>query len=68
MQQQRGGFYPNVITMFDKYVNSSGVVKLDLEALLTNAKRTHNFYETHGFSLSGQATVKWNRAQNEWNI
>jgi len=69
MQQQRGGFYPNVLTMFNSYLDddpSGYVERMNLEGLLTWMDRTDGFYGSHGFSLSGQATVKWNRAANAW--
>ena len=70
LQQSRGGFYPNVPIMQSKYVQyqpEGDVDRLILEPLLTNAPRTLNFYKSHGFSMSGQATVKWNRANGVWS-
>ena len=70
LQQSRGGFYPNVPIMLSNYVQydpeGGDPVRVDLEPLLTNAPRTNNFYKSHGFSLSGQATVKWNRSSGDW--
>ena len=70
LQQSRGGFYPNVPIMQSKYVQyqpEGDVDRLILEPLLTNAPRTLSFYKSHGFSMSGQATVKWNRANGVWS-
>ena len=67
-EQSQGGFYPNVPLMLSQYSQSSsaGGGELNLEALLTNAMRTPEFYASHGFSLSGQSIVKWNKAKNQW--
>jgi len=66
-EQSRGGFYPNIPQMLSNYNGSGPNNKLNLEALLTNVMRTPEFYSSHGFSLSGQAMIKWNRAKNQWD-
>ena len=67
-QQSQGGFYPTIPLMLSQYNQEAlaGGGELNLEALLTNAMRTPEFYASHGFSLSGQSIVKWNKAKNQW--
>ena len=67
-EQSQGGFYPNVPLMLSQYNQTAmgGGGELNLEALLTHAMRTPEFYASHGFSLSGQSIVKWNKAKNQW--
>jgi len=39
----------------------------DLDFALNHLNRRPEFYTSHGFSLSGQGMIKWNRQPSSWN-
>jgi len=70
--ESAGGIMPIMPVLLDENwqsnVKGAAIEKWwDLDYALNHLNRRSEFYTSHGFSLSGQAMIKWNRQHSSWN-
>jgi hypothetical protein len=69
--EQNGGIKPIIPIMVNQFIHRPNLIsgskqRFNLDYAMNFLDRTAAFYGSHGFSLSGQGMVKWNRAGSSW--